>query len=64
MGEPFAVMVEQGRKARRGFLGGGRGMGGVACFVSSYRTPTRLVSSLNGPMRAAGRALARRLFDF
>lgn len=58
------VTVETGRKVRRGFRGGGRGMGGLACFVCSYLKAMRPVSSLNGLIRAAGRALERKLLDF
>lgn len=39
-------------------------MGGLACFVSSYRRATSPVSSLNGLMRAPGFALKRKLLDF
>ncbi len=58
------VRVEQGRRLRRGLRGGGRGMGGLACFVCSYLKAMRPVSSLNGLIRAAGRPLERKLLDF
>ncbi len=57
--------MENGREAaiRRGFLGG-RGIGGSACLVCSYRNATRLVSSRNGAMRATGLVLYRTLANF
>ena len=36
---------------RKGFLGGGRGIGGSACFVCSYRSAIRSVSSLEDDRR-------------
>lgn len=39
----LAMLSELGE--RRGFLGGGRGIGGSAGLVFSYRKPTMLVSS-------------------
>ena len=41
-------LVEAARDSRRGFRGGGRGIGGSACFVCSYRSATRTVSSRKG----------------
>lgn len=64
LGEDDA-MVDAGRCImRRGFLGGGRGMGGSACFVCSYRSATRLLSSRKGASRADGLDLWRTLATF
>lgn len=57
MGEVAVVTDDRGRIPRRGFLGGGNGIGGSACLVCSYRKATRLVSSLNGAIRPAGLVL-------
>ena len=38
---------------RRGFRGGGRGIGGSACLVCSYRSATKLLSSRKGVRRVA-----------
>ena len=62
-GALFDVLVEEGLWERSGFRGG-RGMGGLACFVCSYLKATRVVSSLKGLMRAAGLPLERKLLDF
>lgn len=62
-GALFDVTIEDGRKARRGFRVGGRGIGGLACFVCSYLKAMRPLSSLNGLMRAGGPALERKLLD-
>jgi hypothetical protein len=59
------VNVDGGRLRRRGFRGGGKGMGGSACLVCSYRSATRPVSSRKGVRRAAaGFALWRTLANF
>ena len=55
--ETEGLMVEGGRGAFGRLLGAGRGIGSSACFVCSYRTPTRFVSSRNGVMRATGLVL-------
>lgn len=55
MGDAAAVEdvnVDGVRTRRRGFRGGGRGMGSSACLVSSYRSATRPVSSRKGARRA------------
>jgi hypothetical protein len=46
------VIVDWVRARRRGFRGGGRGMGSSACLVSSYRSATKPVSSRKGARRA------------
>ncbi len=51
------VIEGDGRNPLRGFLGGGMRIGSSACFVSSYLTPRRLVSSRNGVIRATGLVL-------
>ena len=48
----------------RGFLGGGRGIGGSACLVCSYRSAIRPESSRKVASRAAGRDLWRTLGNF
>jgi hypothetical protein len=49
------MLVELGD--RRGFLGGGKGMGGSAGLVFSYRRPTRAVSSRKYGRRPLGERL-------
>jgi hypothetical protein len=63
MGALSEVMVEEGRKARRGLRGGGSGMGALACFVCSYLKAMRPVSSLKGLIRVVGPPLDRKLLD-
>jgi hypothetical protein len=53
------VRVDGVRVMRRGFRGGGRGIGGSACLVCSYRSATRLVSSRKGVRRTAAVGLPR-----
>lgn len=64
-------MTDADRKLRRGFRGGGAGVGfvasmrigGSACLVCSYRSPIKLVSSLNEEMRVVCFGLKRTLLD-
>lgn len=53
----LAMLTELGE--RRGFLGGGRGTGGSAGLVFSYRKPTTLVSSRKEARPVEGRFLCR-----
>lgn len=62
-GALFGTTIDGGRKARRGFRGGGIGIGGLAGLVCSYLRATRPLSSLNGLMRGGGRPLERKLLD-
>ncbi len=60
------VSVDGVRVMRRGFRGGGRGIGGSACLVCSYRSATRLLSSRKGVRRVvpAGLPGLRTLANF